>query len=182
MKISEYRELVKKHLLEPLESLGFQMKGDHLYLNKDGSCLALLRIKDKWSDLTQQVKYILVARQNFLPNLEEKEIKGFIEHPALYPFKANPLKLRNFQKGILKKRINYKYESCNLGHYDTVDINYGEIDPTSSLKEIASEIKTKGMEWFNYLTPKVAAEQVRKYGKKEYIEEIWVRAYEKNGF
>ncbi len=182
MKIAEYRKLVKKYLFEPIEPLGFRMEGDHIYLNKSGNCLALLRVKDKWSDLTQQVKYLLVVRQNFLPDLEEREISEFVDHPALYPFKANPLKLKKYQKGILKKRINYKYVSCNLGHYDTTDINYGEEDPINILKKMASEIETKGIEWFNYLTPKVAAEQVRKYGKKEYIEKIWVRAYEKNGF
>ncbi len=182
MKISEYRDLVKKYLFEPLEPLGFQMKGDHIYLNKDGSCLALLRIKDKWSDLTQQVKYLLVVRQHFLPDLEEREINEFVEHPALYPFKANPLKLSSFQIGVFKKKIKYKYQSCNLGHYDTANINYGEEDPTSMLKEIASELATKGIEWFYYLTPKISADQVRNNGKNEYVEEIWVRAYEKNGF
>ncbi|MEJ2613011.1 MAG: hypothetical protein P8179_23880 [Candidatus Thiodiazotropha sp.] len=182
MKIEEYRELAQKLLFNPLEEKGFQMKGDHIYLNENGNCLALLRVKDKWSNITQQVKYLLAVRQDFLPDLEGREVTEFVEHPALYPFKANPLKLGDFQKGLFAKKISYKYQSCNLGHYDTVDINYGEEDPTGILKKIASEIGTKGVEWFHYLTPSIAAVQIRKYGNKEYIEQIWDRAYAKHGF
>lgn len=72
MNIAEYRELARRLLLEPLEKNGFQMKGDHFYLNENGNCLAIMRVKDKWSDITQQVKYLLVVRQDFLPDLEEK--------------------------------------------------------------------------------------------------------------
>ncbi len=182
MKISEYRELARNLLFEPLEKKGFQIKGDHIYLSENGNCLALLRVKNKWSNITQQVKYLLVVRHDFLPDLEEREMSGFVEHPALYPFKVNPLKLGKYKKGIFKKKITYKYESCNLGHYDTVDIDYGDEDPTLTLQAIASEVAIKGVEWFHCLTPSVAAEQIRKYGNKEYIEEIWDRAYTKHGF
>ncbi|MGQ8365830.1 hypothetical protein [Glaciecola sp. 1036] len=182
MNIVEYRELVQDLLFEPLAAIGFQMKGDHIYLRENGNCLALLRVKDKWSNITQQVKYLLVVRQEFLPDLEEREITEFVDHPALYPFKANPLKLDNFQRGVFKKKIVYKYRSCNLGHYDTANINYGEEDPSCILQTIASEVATKGVEWFHSLTPSMSAKQIRKYGNKEYIEEIWDRAYAKNGF
>lgn len=182
MKIAEYRELVLKLLFEPLAEIGFQMKGDHLYLIENGNCLALLRIKDKWSDISQQVRYLLVVRQQFLPDLEEREITEFVDHPALYPFKLNPLKLSDLQKGLFKKKIVYEYKSCNLGHYDTAYINYGNEDPGPVLQEIASEVATKGIDWFHSLTPGIAANQIRKYGNKEYIEEIWDRAYAKNGF
>ena len=107
MKIVEYRELVQKLLFRPLKEKGFQMKGDHIYLNENGNCLALLRVKDKWSDITQQVKYLLAVRHDFLPDLEEREITEFVEHPALYPFKVNPLKLANYQKGLFNKKIAY---------------------------------------------------------------------------
>jgi len=128
------------------------------------------------------VKYLLVVRQNFLPDLEEREINGFVEHPALYPFKVNPLKLKDFEKGILKKQIVYKYSSCNLGHYDTTNIDYGDENPIDTLSSIASEIKTRGIKWFELLTPEESASQIRKYGNNEYIENIWLRTYEKNGF
>lgn len=182
MKIAEYRELVKQKLYDRLKPLGFRMQGDHLYLNQGDACFALLRIKDKWSNITQQVKYLAVVRHNFLPDLEGKDIEGFVEHPALYPFKMNPLKFSNLKKGIFKEDIKYQYASCNLGHYETVDIDYGEIDPSVILEDIYVQVSTAGIEWFKLLTGKEAADQIREHGNEEYIEKIWSKAYAQNGY
>ena len=182
MDIKEFRELAKEHLLSPLSDLGFQSHEDHIFLSKNETTLALLRVRDKWSNITQQVKYLLVVRQNFLPDLEGREINGFVEHSALYPFKVNPLKLANYEKGFLKKKIHYKYCSCNLGHYDTTNIDYGGENPIHTLSRIAAEIKTRGMMWFELMTPEESVSQIRKYGNNEYIEKIWLKSYEENGF
>lgn len=158
MKITEYRELVKKKLYDRLEPLGFRMQGDHIYLNQNDACFALLRVKDKWSNITKQVKYLAVVRHDFLPDLEERVIEGFTEDPALYPFKMNPLKLSSLKKGVFKKSIKYKYISCNLGHYETVNINYGEGDPSAILEDIFVQLSTVGLEWFNSLTVKKSSD------------------------
>jgi hypothetical protein len=182
MNIAEYRDLVKKKLYDRLEPIGFRMQGDHIYLNQGDACFALLRVKDKWSNLTQQVKYLAVTRHTFLPDLEGRDIQGFVEHPSLYPFKMNPLKLSNLKKGIFKKGIKYKYVSGNLGHYETSNIDYGEVDPSEILDDIYSQISTVGLEWFASLTAKEAAVQIRENGNEDYIEKIWSQTYVQNGY
>ena len=182
MTIEEYRSLVKEKLLDRLVPIGFKANGDHLFINKNEACLALLRVKDKWSNLTQQVKYLMVIRHNFLPDLEGRDIQGFVEHPALYPFKVHPLKLSKLKSGIFKKSIKYRYTSCNLGHYDTVNINYGEADSSATLEDIYNQISAHGIDWLNSLTPSEAARQINQYGKQEYIEEIWSKSYAKYGY
>ncbi len=180
MKIGEYRNIVDGFLLEPLQTLGFQKDGDHIFLKSNNATFAILRVRDKWSNITQQVKYLAVIRHDFLPNLENQEISGFVKSPSLYPFKVNPNKLHKLKKGIFNKKLKYKYKSCNLGHFDTLNINYGEENPTDLLKNIAEQVQDYGMELFHYLTPEVARQQIENYGKEEYIEKIWLESYAEN--
>ena len=182
MKIEEYRSLVKEKLLERLEPIGFKAHGDHFFINQNEACLALLRVKDKWSNLTQQAKYLAVVRHNFLPDLDGRDVQGFVEDPALYPFKINPLKLSKLKVGIFRKSISYHYHSCNLGHYDTVDIDYGEVNPSATLEKIYDQISSHGIDWLNSLTPDEAARQVTENGNQDYIEKIWIESYAKHGY
>lgn len=182
MKIDQYRSLAKEKLFDKLEPMGFEAQGDHLFINQDDACLALLRVKDKWSNLTQQAKYLAVVRHNFLPDLEGRDIQGFVDNPALYPFKVNPLKLSKLKGGLLKKSIRYHYRSCNLGHYDTVDIDYGKVEPSTTLEEIHNQISNHGIDWMRSLTPDKAIQQIIENGNQEYIEKIWIESYAKHGY
>ena len=173
MNKSEFENIFDELVVTKLKEYGFLENKKHLYLVDNDVVFSFIRLGGKLNS-PHSVAHILCIKHNFLPNLNEKVIKGFDNEVFAYPFKFKP----NEMQKIINKPI--KYHSDNL-NYDYERFNFD----TSSDVEVHDYLRNIGhyivetVEWFSKFTLVEIKETIEKNSQSDWIENIWLSAYAK---
>ena len=175
MKADKFNALYEKLLVRPLLSAGFSQKRNHLFFVKETGALMFMRRRDKWSALCQDTHFTVCVRHTFLSDLE-RQPKIFSDSIYDYPFKIQPSRMT--PDFFCSK---WHYESFNeMGRWPDDIVEFGRIaDAVPYLTELCGTLLNVAIQWLDFLHPAEAHRQIKRYGKADYCEKIWLKDYER---
>jgi hypothetical protein len=171
MNADEFAAIFDTEVRDPLAATGFRSSSKNLFLTDGFGCLSLIRLGGRLA-APGGISHILCFRHTFLRTLEETTPRGFVSEVFAYPYK---LLLADFAPTTKLPR----YRPSNLNF----DYDRSEFDGVSAatlrdrLRELRSTILERAVPWACSLSPRLAADEIRRHGEDAWIERIWLRDY-----
>jgi len=171
MTADKFNEQFEELFACPLVSAGFTRQRSTLLLVRGPATVAVFRKHNKWSALCQDTHLTVCVRHNFLRDLDTS--LGPIYD---YPFKMQPSRMVPdfFTSG-------WHYEPYNqIGRWPEDVIDFGPmVSAAKFLTGLRDTVGKVAIAWMDFLQPAEAYRQIKRYGKSEYCEKLWLQDYER---
>ncbi|CAA6697042.1 MULTISPECIES: hypothetical protein [unclassified Lentimonas] len=169
----EFDELWSEKIVTPLLGLGFKESGKSLFIEKNQSSLALIRLGGRMSR-PGAICHTFCFRHTFLRNLKEEVPQKFEKEVFAYPVKSEPSRISTIGKAdwhYTPRNLNYPRE-----HIDFSKKQKNRI--VTELQKLHDDLVIALNTLPNTLTPELLSQMIIQNGEAAWIEKMWLEDYE----
>ncbi|MBN9689577.1 MAG: hypothetical protein J0M24_05010 [Verrucomicrobia bacterium] len=170
MNADEFAAIFDTEVRHPLATAGFRSSGKSLFHTDGFGCLSLIRLGGRLA-APGGISHVLCFRHTFLRTLDETTPRGFVSEVFAYPYKFLLADFSATKPPPYRPRnLNYDYDRFEFDGISAAMLR-------DRLRHLRSTLIERAVPWVRRVSPRLAADEIRRHGEDAWIERIWLLDY-----